>query len=55
MRFQVMVAPPMSSKPPVIQDGFDTSLLGAPKIVRTSCCSTRLTPQVASSVSSERP
>ena len=55
MRFQVMVMPPMNSKPPVIQDGFDTSLFGAPKMVRTSCCRMRLTPQVASRVSSGRP
>ena len=47
--------PPVTAKPPVIQLGLDTSLLGAPKIERTTCCRMRLTPQVASRVSSGRP
>ncbi len=32
MRFQVTMTPPVISMPPVIQDGFETSLFGAPKI-----------------------
>ena len=54
-RFQVTMKPPVTAKPPVIQPGLITSLFGAPKIERTACCSTRLMPQVASSVSSGRP
>ncbi|MNL64022.1 hypothetical protein D3C87_1881980 [compost metagenome] len=41
--------------PPLIHAGFSTPTFCAPKIVRTSCISTRLMPQVASSVSSGRP
>ena len=54
-RFQVTVKPPIRSKPPVIQLGLETSLFGEPKIERTVCCRIRLTPQVASKVSSGRP
>ena len=40
---------------PLIHAGVSTARLFAEKIERTSCCSTRLTPNVASSVSSGRP
>ena len=40
---------------PLIHAGVSTERLSAEKIERTSCCSTRLTPNVASSVSSGRP
>ena len=40
---------------PLIHDGVDTARLLAVKTERTSCCSIRLTPKVASSVSSGRP
>jgi len=54
-RFQVTKKPPVTLNPPVIHDGLATSLLGAPKIVRTSCWRMRLMPQVDSRVSSGRP
>ena len=53
-RFQVIVISP-SWKAPDIQEGLPTSRLVGPKIVRTACCRIRLTPQVASNVSSGRP
>ena len=40
---------------PLIHAGVDTARLFAENTERTSCCSTRLTPNVASSVSSGRP
>ena len=45
----------MSCRPPLIHTGFSTPTFCAPNTLRTSCCSTRLMPQVASSVSSGRP
>lgn len=40
---------------PLIQAGVATARLFAENTERTVCCSTRLTPNVASSVSSGRP
>ena len=45
----------ITSTPPDSHVGFSTGTFCAPKIERTACCSTRLMPQVASSVSSGRP
>ncbi len=55
MRFQGSCRLPMSTMPPLIQLGFSTLTFCAPNTVRTSCCSIRLMPQVASRVSSGRP
>ena len=44
-----------TATPPDSQAGFSTGTFCAPKIERTACISTRLMPQVASSVSSGRP
>ena len=44
-----------SSKAPEAQEGFSTSRLEGPKIMRTLCCRMSETPQVASSVSSGLP
>ena len=55
IRFHASTTPPSTVMPPDIQSGFDTSTFCAPKIDRTACCRIRLTPQVASSVSSGRP
>ena len=53
-RFQVTSISPSWNEPD-IHDGLPTSRLVGPKIERTVCCRIRLTPQVASSVSSGRP
>src|SRR3990167_2423430 len=45
----------MSCTQPLIHAGFSTPTFCAPNTLRTSCCSIRLMPQVASSVSSGRP
>ncbi|MDT4823881.1 hypothetical protein FQZ97_571210 [compost metagenome] len=55
MRFHGSVTLLSIVKPPLIQPGFSTPTFCAPKSERTSCCSIRLMPQVASSVSSGRP
>jgi hypothetical protein len=47
--------PGVSATPPLIQLGLATSTFCAPKIERTACISSRLIPNVASSVSSGRP
>ena len=41
--------------PPLIHTGFSTPTFWAPKMLRTSCCSIKLMPQVASKVSSGPP
>jgi hypothetical protein len=53
-RFTVSVSPPISIAP-LIQGGELTSLLVGPKMLRTACCRIRLSPQVASRVSSGLP
>ncbi|MCY1362503.1 hypothetical protein D9M69_492230 [compost metagenome] len=55
MRFQGRFRLPSRVMPPLIQLGFSTPTFCAPKRLRTACMSTRLMPQVASSVSSGRP
>jgi hypothetical protein len=54
-RFQGSVRLPMTTTLPDIQLGFSTPTFCAPNRLRTLCMSTRLRPQVASSVSSGRP
>ena len=54
MRFHVSVTPATPIEP-CSQSGVETSRFVGPKAVRTACCRMRLTPQVASSVSSGRP
>ena len=55
MRLKGSVRLLITSTPPDSQVGFSTGTFCAPKIERTACCSIRLMPQVASSVSSGRP
>ena len=55
MRLYGSTRPPASAMPPDSHDGFATSTFCAPKSVRTVWISSRLMPQVASSVSSGRP
>ncbi|KAF1057107.1 MAG: hypothetical protein GAK39_06396 [Variovorax sp.] len=54
-RFHGSVTFDSSDRPPLIQAGFSTPTFCAPNSERTSCCSIRLMPQVASRVSSGRP
>ena len=55
MRFHGSTTFAMTWIPPDMKAGFSTCTFCAPKIVRTAWISTRLMPQVASSVSSGRP
>ena len=55
MRLNGSVRLLITSTPPDSHAGFSTGTFCAPKSERTACCSTRLMPQVASSVSSGRP
>ena len=54
-RLQGSTTPVRISMPPDMNAGFSTCTFCAPKTVRTPWISTRLMPQVASSVSSGRP
>ena len=55
MRFQGSVRLLITAMPPDSRAGFSTGTFCAPNSERTPCISTRLMPQVASSVSSGRP
>ncbi len=53
-RFSVISRPGTISTEPLSQSGVITERFSGEKMLRTACCSTRLTPNVASSVSSGR-
>ena len=54
-RRPLVISSPPRWNEPVMKAGAETGRLSGPKAVRTACCSTSDTPQVASRVSSGRP